>query len=333
MKQTRIVLRLLRYLTCVLCAQIGTTINGRFEAEFSVQSSSSMGLAVTTTAAGVDIAAVSNSSGNTITLYEYPTGAVIRSLNLSTVAGDPETPSFTPHKLCFAPNGTLMVVENSKTRRLLDSGSMAPISRVHELTLTFEHVRCIGEDTLCYPRGDCRGIACNTELVAVGGDCVDDYNTSDQIFLFSFSSGALIRSFGPHSERLGGIKGCYGIRFTPDGTRLAIAERSNNRVSVFTLKGVFVDAVTGPGGDWEDGTETKFKYCRDVDFATNGDMIVADTANNRICVFSPDGKVLLRCFGARGIDPGTFSYPISLAMHNGKLVVLDNSSKRVQVFS
>ncbi len=70
----------------------------------------------------------------------------------------------------------------------------------------------------------------------------------------------------------------------------------------------------------------------DVQFAPNGELLVADWGNNRVCVFSADGDALLRTWGSRGSADGQFVYPTALALVGSKLFVLDCNYPRVQVF-
>ncbi len=72
---------------------------------------------------------------------------------------------------------------------------------------------------------------------------------------------------------------------------------------------------------------------KDVQFAPNGELIVADFNNHRVCVFSANGDTLLRTWGTRdSYVLGQFEYPTALALVDSKLFVLERGSRRVQVF-
>ncbi len=71
---------------------------------------------------------------------------------------------------------------------------------------------------------------------------------------------------------------------------------------------------------------------KDVLFAPNGELLVADYNNHRVCVFSADGDTLLRTWGTRGSADGQFEYPTALSLVNSKLFVLECKRVRVQVF-
>ena len=62
---------------------------------------------------------------------------------------------------------------------------------------------------------------------------------------------------------------------------------------------------------------------KDVQFAPNGELLVADYSNHRVCVFSADGDTLLRAWGTQGSADGQFESPTALALADSKLFVLD----------
>ncbi len=69
-----------------------------------------------------------------------------------------------------------------------------------------------------------------------------------------------------------------------------------------------------------------------MQFGPNGELLVADYDNHRVCVFRADGDTLLRTWGTRGTADGQFKYPTALALVDTKLLVLECDSARVQVF-
>ena len=75
------------------------------------------------------------------------------------------------------------------------------------------------------------------------------------------------------------------------------------------------------------------------DVITNekGEIFVSEghgaNQNDRILIFSPDGKKIMRQFGKRGTGPGEFNQPHALAFDSqGRLFVGDRSNNRVQIF-
>ena len=143
--------------------------------------------------------------------------------------------------------------------------------------------------------------------------------------VYDYASGALLRGFGSDGAAAGQIGSqCEGLRirrrFRPDGKHVIVAEHSNQRLSLFTLEGAFVKHIGA--GVVADGH-------KDVEFAAlaNGEIIVADWGNYRICVFSADGSTLLRSWNTNGTGDGQFSCPTALAVRGSRLYVLDRDSR------
>ena len=157
------------------------------------------------------------------------------------------------------------------------------------------------------------------------GDMVAVGTGKATVVLLSYATGAVIRTFGSKGTGRGNIGGAsQGLRFTLDGVYILVAEYSNKRLSKFRVSdGAFVDFYCE--GQVSNGE-------KDVEIAPSGEVIVADCRAHRVCVFSADGRTLLRTWGTEGTVNGQFKCPISLALLGNKLFVLDNGSARVQVF-
>jgi DNA-binding beta-propeller fold protein YncE len=92
----------------------------------------------------------------------------------------------------------------------------------------------------------------------------------------------------------------------------------------------------GQAGIAGGGTDS-FNLPTDVAIAPNGDIYVADghrdTGNNRIVIFSKDGKYL-RNFGQLGSAPGDIHEPHSIAFDSqGRLFVADRVNNRIEIFT
>ena len=251
---------------------------------------------------------VTSHSSHTLSVYTLPGGEHIRTFGSE---GTGKAQFGYPAKLCFSVTGNILVAENENRR-------------VQEVTLTGDHVRYIGvsviDDEIC-------GIAVNAELIVVGKwGCTSD----NRIMMFDVVTGAFVRAFGDYGDAPGQLlEYCWGIRFTPDSRHIIVAEsdgggtQGDGRLSVFTLAGEFVRRIG----------EGELKAAADVEFADNGDIIVCDYPNHRVCVYSADGTTLLRQWGGESeADDGKFKTPTALAMCRGQLYVLDYDSDRVQVF-
>ena len=73
----------------------------------------------------------------------------------------------------------------------------------------------------------------------------------------------------------------------------------------------------------------EFNGPSDVTILSNGDIVVADTNNHRLQVFTPEG-LHHRTIGAHGAEEGMFSHPIGLTTDTyGNLLVADEGNNRV----
>lgn len=98
--------------------------------------------------------------------------------------------------------------------------------------------------------------------------------------------------------------------------------------------------ITGPGAESE---TPGFSRPSGVAFGRNGEILVADTGNNRIVVFDEDGE-FIREFGSLGIakpiggaeptwEPGQLSYPMDVAVDaTGTVYVADFYNDSISVF-
>lgn len=165
---------------------------------------------------------------------------------------------------------------------------------------------------------DCEGgiaVDCNGVSVAVVVSSVDE-DAGNCVVLFDYATGvqtSLVCNYGV-------IRDAHGIRFHPDGARLFVADSTpRDRMCVFALASCSlvaqVDSINDP---WA------------VDFATNGDVLIASRGDKCVIVMSPDLSTELRRVKASG----GFSClnDIAVGPVSGLLYALDNTNGRVVVF-
>ena len=71
---------------------------------------------------------------------------------------------------------------------------------------------------------------------------------------------------------------------------------------------------------------------RGVAVDEQGYIFVADSGNNRIQIFNPDGT-FLRCFGRWGQADGEFKGLEGIAVNSaGRILVADRENHRIQIF-
>jgi len=65
---------------------------------------------------------------------------------------------------------------------------------------------------------------------------------------------------------------------------------------------------------------------------SSGRLYVTDTVENKVVVFDKSGAKLTE-FGARGLAPGQFNFPTSLAIYGDTLIANDTLNYRIQLFT
>lgn len=170
--------------------------------------------------------------------------------------------------------------------------------------------------------------------VAVGGDgslyVADFYNHRVQELT---PGGTLVRQWGT-TGRPGRGKGEMryptGVALTPAGG-LIVADAYNNRIQQFAPDGSFVRKWGGPLGVGIPGPFNGwFHEAIGVGALPDGRIAVADFFNNRVQIFSADGK-FLTSFGERGSGRGQFHNPIAVAAGpDGSLFVADLHNQRIE---
>lgn len=177
--------------------------------------------------------------------------------------------------------------------------------------------------------------------VAVDGEgfvYVTDYDL-DRIQKFT-PSGKFIQVWGSHGRGPGEFDAPSDIAAGPDGS-LFVIDLYNHRVQAFDGEGRFLrgwgrkgkvnnlwsvlSVITGPGREGE------FYYPAKLVFG-NGRVYVSDSYNNRIQVFTPQGKFLFQ-FGGMGFWKGSFRVASGVTVGpDGLVYAADYYNDRVQVF-
>lgn len=119
-----------------------------------------------------------------------------------------------------------------------------------------------------------------------------------------------------------------GIAVNPKTSELLVVDTLQSKVFRYDLttrkqKGVFGGSGTAPG---------RLHSPTNIFVTPDGNIIVSDSLNFRIQVFSPAGKYLSK-FGQMGHEPGTFSRPKGVAADSdGNIYVVDALFDNIQVF-
>jgi DNA-binding beta-propeller fold protein YncE len=201
-----------------------------------------------------------------------------------------------------------------------------------------------------------------------GGELYVAEGNNHRISVYS-ASGAFSRAFGKSVNPVGGnvdvctvastcragavgggaaqLNSPYAVAIS--NGEVFVADASNNRIAVYTTQGTFSRAfgrnvnptTTGspdicttstgclPGSAGSGPGQLSFPLGV---AASNGELFVADSSNNRISVYSPAGA-FLRTIGGPGSEAGQLSFPFGIAAGGGEIFVADQNNQRISVFT
>jgi len=143
--------------------------------------------------------------------------------------------------------------------------------------------------------------------------------------VFDKTSGKFIARFGGHGEEAGSLEKPEGIAVDAGGN-VFVADYTTGYVKKYDPSFKWLKTFGGYGAGPGETKQTEFMDIRD------GKLYVPDIGNNRVNVFSLDGKPLFQ-FGGPGTEPGRFNAPEAAKFSSeGKLYVSDLKNDRIQVF-
>ena len=122
-----------------------------------------------------------------------------------------------------------------------------------------------------------------------------------------------------------------GIGINQKDNKVYVCDRWNHRVQILNEDLTFCSTITGTDKCcWDDGY---FKFPWDVAFDSIGNIYIADSWNNCIQVFTPEG-IFLRRFGNRFSDGGEVDFPSSVSIDSNDLVyVISRNNHHVSIFT
>ncbi|GIV00044.1 MAG: hypothetical protein KatS3mg014_1659 [Actinomycetota bacterium] len=144
---------------------------------------------------------------------------------------------------------------------------------------------------------------------------------------------------GGHLLTVGGVPPADGYFNEPygvaaDADHVYVVDMVNQRVQRFATDGLGFQLAWGERG-WGEGNPG-FNWPKGIALSTNGgsrSVWVADTKNNRVTEFRPDGTPTGRKFGKVGAAVGQLRWPFAVApAGGGLLVVADSNNNRVQLW-
>jgi len=116
--------------------------------------------------------------------------------------------------------------------------------------------------------------------------------------------------------------------------RVYVADTWNHRIQVFDGDGMFLNQWGTHGQEEGLGLDSAKRFWgpRGVAIDEGGRVLVADTGNKRVQVFTADGE-FVTMFGGLGVEAGQMNEPVGVAVGpDGRAYVADTWNRRVQVF-
>jgi NHL repeat len=148
-------------------------------------------------------------------------------------------------------------------------------------------------------------------------------------------NGKVLHSWGRLSNVNAGAEAAGGTFNEPWGLAVTedtvyVADTWNHRIQAFTPQGAFIRSWGKPG----QGSDPNLLYGpRDLVVNPQGFVIVSDTGNKRLVVYSRDGDYVNQ-IGGEGSALGQFNEPVGLALTpENELLVADQGNRRVQVLT
>lgn len=218
-----------------------------------------------------------------------------------------------PEGLCITKHGTLLVANHDS-------------QQVVELSFNGECVRTIS------PRSfdQCCSIAIHENIIALACchynmDVIPELFTLEDrwmIFLIDYVNGDVL--WHTPFEQLSSVSLVSSLRFTPDGHNLLVA-CDDEPIRVYSCRDDLKLA-------WQFGGSDLGKGSKHVELTSDGNAIVSDPLNHRICVFSLLDGSLLRSWGNEGTEDELLKKPNRMAVFEDRLFVLDSETKQIKVF-
>jgi len=223
-----------------------------------------------------------------------------------------------PTGLTIAPNGNLYVADTHYHRVVIFSGDLKLIDEFGRL----------GQDEGCfiYPTD----VAFSTD----GRIFVSEYGGNDRISVFN-GQGDFQYCFGTPGSGPGQLARPAALCIDPSRRRLYVADACNHRIAIYNLDGELLGYIGSAG---RAAGQLRYPYdlalLSEVHSGTpsGGTLVVCEYGNNRLQLFSPDGRSLA-VYGRPGRQFGELAYPWGVAVDGRRRAfVIDSGNNRIQVW-
>ncbi|MDR3738430.1 MAG: hypothetical protein P4L40_05360, partial [Terracidiphilus sp.] len=238
---------------------------------------------------------------DTSTLALFGLGVVRGPPSLFGVVGDRPGQFQNPGPVCFAPDGNLIVADNTRIQVVTPLG--AHVRNIGLMTRMIE----VHFGTLDYVRGPVRlpsaqhpvrkvwGLAMRGDLLAVGfettidaGDPYDAHKTKDEITVYSYSTVQIIHSVVALKNHVNVAleSVCGGLAWSPDGSRLLFSLGSKHRMELVAVAG---------GKPQPAGVNLCGAAPYDVAFGNSGELVCVSKPEKVVRTFNATGSSLVKC--------------------------------------
>ena len=164
--------------------------------------------------------------------------------------------------------------------------------------------------------------ACQTSVM-VNGEHVSGSPFTVQVKTRQYKP---VLSFGEKGASAGRFVGPWGVAVN-ERNEIAVTDFVQ-RVQIFSSDGTYLRSF-GTEGD----REGEFNYPSGIAYLNNGNIVVADSENNRLQIFTEQGKYLTQIGGEGNLDH-QFNFPQGLFVDSdGNFIVADSKNKLLKVFS
>ena len=138
-----------------------------------------------------------------------------------------------------------------------------------------------------------------------------------------------VLSFGKHGSSDGMLHNPWGVAVN-EHDEIAVTERENHRVQVFSSDGTYLRSFGRYGSK-----QGEFKSPSGITFDSNDEnnLAVVDKDNRRVQLFNGQGEYLGQ-FGTQGRNDHQIKYPLGLSVQsNGNFIIADPGDKQIKIFS
>jgi DNA-binding beta-propeller fold protein YncE len=146
-------------------------------------------------------------------------------------------------------------------------------------------------------------------------------------------AGNHLLTWGGQGNGPGQFQEPWGVAVDEEG-QVYVADTWNHRVQVFDGEGRFVRqwGMHGQEQGLDERSAGRFWGPRGIAIDGRGQVVVTDTGNKRVQVFTAEGE-LVTMFGGLGVEAGQMNEPVGVAVGpEGRVYVVDTWNRRVEAF-